>query len=285
MWVHCHSLHTHQKRAPDLIADGCEPPCGCWELNSGPLEEQSVLLTPEPSLQPTSLFFYRIPTCFASFPHAFLRAYLSYIFSTRVPKIDVCAWCGTGGARPDFILLKQDLIVKLWLIWNLLCTSGWPRTCRDPRAWAPCAGIKSVCQHTWRVTCFWCSAFDFGWLPAHGGVSSNSVRGTPLCGDLLRQPLWSKWPWGLVLWTPNFSDFTVLGGGLGIREQWDAMVLLESLRLGLSLLSVKAWLGLEDQCLRQWFSTCGLKPVGVEGPFPRGWLSDILHVRCLHYHP
>jgi hypothetical protein len=23
---------------------GCEPPCGCWDLNSGPLEEQSVLL-------------------------------------------------------------------------------------------------------------------------------------------------------------------------------------------------------------------------------------------------
>ena len=41
-----------QKRAPDLITDGCEPPCGCWELNSGPLEEQSVLLTPEPSFQP-----------------------------------------------------------------------------------------------------------------------------------------------------------------------------------------------------------------------------------------
>jgi hypothetical protein len=35
--------------------DGCEPPYGCWELNSGPLEEQSVLLTAEPSLQP-SLF-------------------------------------------------------------------------------------------------------------------------------------------------------------------------------------------------------------------------------------
>jgi hypothetical protein len=29
----------------------CEPPCGCWELNSGPLEEQSALLTAEPSLQ------------------------------------------------------------------------------------------------------------------------------------------------------------------------------------------------------------------------------------------
>ena len=28
-----------QKRAPDLILDGHEPPCGYWELNSGPLEE------------------------------------------------------------------------------------------------------------------------------------------------------------------------------------------------------------------------------------------------------
>ncbi|CAO2591907.1 hypothetical protein LEMLEM_LOCUS6540, partial [Lemmus lemmus] len=43
-----------QKRAPDLITDGCEPPCGCRELNSGPPEEQLVLLTTEPSLQPAS---------------------------------------------------------------------------------------------------------------------------------------------------------------------------------------------------------------------------------------
>ena len=46
-----------EKRAPNLIIDGCEPPCGCWELNSGPLEEQSVLLTTEPSLQPCCPFF------------------------------------------------------------------------------------------------------------------------------------------------------------------------------------------------------------------------------------
>jgi hypothetical protein len=31
-------------------SDGCEPPCGCWELNSGPLEEQSVLTTAESAL-------------------------------------------------------------------------------------------------------------------------------------------------------------------------------------------------------------------------------------------
>jgi hypothetical protein len=28
-----------QKMASDPITDGYEPPCGCWELNSGPLEE------------------------------------------------------------------------------------------------------------------------------------------------------------------------------------------------------------------------------------------------------
>jgi hypothetical protein len=33
-----------------FIIDGCEPPCGCWELNSDPLEEQAVLLTSKPSL-------------------------------------------------------------------------------------------------------------------------------------------------------------------------------------------------------------------------------------------
>ena len=43
-------LSAGQKRAQDLITDGCESPCGCWELNLGPLEEQATLLTAEPSL-------------------------------------------------------------------------------------------------------------------------------------------------------------------------------------------------------------------------------------------
>jgi hypothetical protein len=50
--AHSGCLQTHQKRASDLITDGCEPPCGCWDLNSEAVEEQSVLLTTEPSLQP-----------------------------------------------------------------------------------------------------------------------------------------------------------------------------------------------------------------------------------------
>jgi E3 ubiquitin-protein ligase NEDD4 len=39
-------------RAPETGAiHGCEPPCGCWELNLGHLEEMPVFLTAEPSLQ------------------------------------------------------------------------------------------------------------------------------------------------------------------------------------------------------------------------------------------
>lgn len=49
------SLSTHKKKESDHIADGCEPPHGCWELNSGPLKEQRIPLTTEPSLQPQSL--------------------------------------------------------------------------------------------------------------------------------------------------------------------------------------------------------------------------------------
>jgi hypothetical protein len=41
----------------DVVTDECEPPCGCWDLNSGPSEEQSVLLTIEPSLQPLTILF------------------------------------------------------------------------------------------------------------------------------------------------------------------------------------------------------------------------------------
>jgi hypothetical protein len=51
------AVFRHQKRVSNPITDGWEPPCGCWELNSGPLEEQSLFLTAESSLQPGLNFF------------------------------------------------------------------------------------------------------------------------------------------------------------------------------------------------------------------------------------
>ena len=50
MWTHCQFLQTHQKRAWNSIRDGWEPPYGSWDLNWGPLEEKSMLLTAKPAL-------------------------------------------------------------------------------------------------------------------------------------------------------------------------------------------------------------------------------------------
>lgn len=43
------------------VTDSCELPCGYWELNPSPLEEQPVPLTTEPSFQPLNFYFYFMP--------------------------------------------------------------------------------------------------------------------------------------------------------------------------------------------------------------------------------
>ena len=39
--------------------DSCELTCGCWELNPGPLKEQPVPITAEPSLQPPQFLSFK----------------------------------------------------------------------------------------------------------------------------------------------------------------------------------------------------------------------------------
>ena len=46
------AVFRHTRRGHEISLHDCKPPCGCWDLNSGPPEEQLVLLTVEPSLQP-----------------------------------------------------------------------------------------------------------------------------------------------------------------------------------------------------------------------------------------
>ena len=62
-YMEVHFRHTRRgHRIP--ITDGYKPPCGCWDLNPGPLEELSVLLTTKPSLQALNLFYvyeYTVP--------------------------------------------------------------------------------------------------------------------------------------------------------------------------------------------------------------------------------
>ena len=58
--LHAHHVHAWEPQIPEEGVgfpgignrDGCELPCGCWELNSGPLQEQEVFLYIEPFLRP-----------------------------------------------------------------------------------------------------------------------------------------------------------------------------------------------------------------------------------------
>lgn len=54
MSVHHKGLRTTEVRRQHWIlwnhSYSCEPPCGCWELNLSPLEEESVFLPTQPSL-------------------------------------------------------------------------------------------------------------------------------------------------------------------------------------------------------------------------------------------
>ena len=47
------------------LTDSCEPPCGCWELNPAPVEEQPVFLIAELFLQlpPRILYMHACSLC------------------------------------------------------------------------------------------------------------------------------------------------------------------------------------------------------------------------------
>lgn len=58
MSVHMCLLPTEAKSRPQFpweFSYTSKKGCGCWELDLGPVEEQSVFLTPEPFLQSLSL--------------------------------------------------------------------------------------------------------------------------------------------------------------------------------------------------------------------------------------
>ena len=46
-------IHVYMIMSVLGLTGSCELPCGCWESNPGPQEEQPVLLTTELSLQAT----------------------------------------------------------------------------------------------------------------------------------------------------------------------------------------------------------------------------------------
>jgi hypothetical protein len=61
------------------VMDDWELPCGHWELNLGPLQEQHLLLTSESSLQPYTVF---------------LRSRVSFKYFWQWNECNQCTWIG-----------------------------------------------------------------------------------------------------------------------------------------------------------------------------------------------
>ena len=119
----CSCLQTLQKMESDLITDGCEPPCGCWDLNSRPSESHHqkssrVLLPTEPSHQPpylTSNFSFKSlnPKHMKSFEShsiglAFICAIVAFILNNTT------------------ITLHERNKTSFAFYCSALCTQTWP---------------------------------------------------------------------------------------------------------------------------------------------------------------
>lgn len=118
------SFRSQKVLDPLEVTDCSELPCGCWESNSPPLEEQPLFLSAEPLLQP--LYF-----CF-------------YLYISMLPLSD--------SSRP-FTFLSLDSIIltcqkQPWV--HSPCIPGNPQTCLlKPRYPTQAAGITKVHHCIW----------------------------------------------------------------------------------------------------------------------------------------
>jgi hypothetical protein len=136
MWVHCSCLQTLQKRASDFITDGYEPPCGCWDLNLGPLEEQSVLLTAEPSHQPPPLLFFQLSEnssflpplkCTAQWREVYSPGCTAFIAIGSRANLFLCWVPGPHAClsnHADALLLSHISSSQVFYLSNSLSTTG-----------------------------------------------------------------------------------------------------------------------------------------------------------------
>lgn len=164
-----YSVCLYAWRPDEGVIDGCELPCACWQLNSGPLEEQSMLLTSELPLQPEEKCLFLVPVhkdhqkqfafswqgqentftvlpqgCFTSpeLCHKLVWRDLDYLW---LPPNITLFYCidGIMLLRPS----EQEAATTLHLLVTHICIRGWEI---NPEPWKSWLAItfSSVCTAT-----------------------------------------------------------------------------------------------------------------------------------------
>jgi len=182
--VNC--LQSHQKRASDPISHSCEPPCqlrACHDVNSGPLEEHWVLLTIEPSLQPSPSPPFVLPLPISPSPLSHLTGlkglfFLRYIYvifiSVSIDWPHVCTpyACMMPSEFRRWDDLKVDFqMIMSHLLWRCWTQNPGPRTAA-PNPWVTSPDISP--PDTQRV-----SVWSLG-CPGIPSVAQASLRDPPL---------------------------------------------------------------------------------------------------------
>jgi hypothetical protein len=116
--------------------------CGCWELNLGPLEEQSVLLTTEPSPQPPELQFLHLHGKYFHCGHVPLTSENGFWVGIFLDSLLYCTIFLTSekGKRHNYFLfriLNTDLYCLYSVPWLSLTGSGvWTPKLLVHKVWA-----------------------------------------------------------------------------------------------------------------------------------------------------
>jgi hypothetical protein len=108
-----YSDHTETRRGQQIPWKWSELPCGCWELNSSPLEEQQVLLTDISTLQHPS------PTPFILNPF-----FLSFAFNCSFWSYFYCILTSISMQSFQSATLKQAMGIN-WLIFKKIVGDTW----------------------------------------------------------------------------------------------------------------------------------------------------------------
>ena len=156
------TVFRHTRRGHQIpITDGCESLCGCWELNSGPLEEQPVFLTAEPSLQPKLVYFHFTNINFRKPPKTYPAIQLKILYRSHPLFIDkVYSYTLSFLVKPEILTKLMNVILHSSNLWPDGFTNWVHETLSNP-PWSH-SGMVSLHQH-----------FLATWLCGRKGMNKN----------------------------------------------------------------------------------------------------------------